>query len=757
MKKAILLVFIFCSYIASAQVEPKDTDGNGYRNISTLEHLRWISECDSCGAWNLELDNDIDASDTKNWNIGDHDSNPLTPDSAMGWKPILTYGSFDGHGYKIIGLYINRPLQNSIGFFSTVIDGPIPAEIENLGLVDCKIIGDTTVGGLVGYSRSPIKNCYSSGIIKGTAYVGGLVGWENREMFNSYSTANVVGDDHVGGLIGENGDGDINNCFATGNVTGREYVGGLIGVLQSGEIRRCYAVGKVNGATYIGGLIGINQHSFNYVTKSIWNKETSGIDSSGGGKGMTTNEMKMKSTYTDEGWNFKSVWDINPKINNGYPIINLKFIPEMKGIEPEDTDSNGFYNLSYFSNLVWISINKKSFKWNFELDNDIKADSSYLINEDAGFGMIGDYFNHFTGIFDGKGYSIDSLYINQPIDYNLESDYPRGGMFQFISGKNSAVRNLKLTNCNFQGGIKVGGLVAECSDATIENCLVQGEIGACGIAGGMVGNLNHSTITNSSFIGKLNADNAGGLVAQSTTCLISKCFNCADINGFYDAGGLVGGDQSSKINDCYSIGNVSAYYNAGGLIGAIENTKIDNCYSVGNVKGDSLLGAFIGYKNTGVINNCFWDKDVCTIDSSAGGTPKTTSDMKTKSTFTNAGWDFANIWNIDGVTNQGYPFLQVSSVSVKDYTSFNDFTLSISPNPTSGKLNINYTLTEPANTSVSISNLLGIEIAKISENQFQMPASYNLNYDLGNLTSGVYFVTVKAGNKLETKKIIVNY
>ncbi len=87
-----LVIFsVFIVNNALAQVQPQDTDGDGYYNISTLDHLRWVSENDSCWSWNFELDNDIDASDTRNWNVGDHDNNPATPDSAMGWAPIGRY------------------------------------------------------------------------------------------------------------------------------------------------------------------------------------------------------------------------------------------------------------------------------------------------------------------------------------------------------------------------------------------------------------------------------------------------------------------------------------------------------------------------------------------------------------------------------------------------------------------------------------------------------------------------------------------
>ena len=41
---------------------------------------------------------------------------------------------------------------------------------------------------------------------------------------------------------------------------------------------------------------------------------------------------------------------------------------------------------------------------------------------------------------------------------------------------------------------------------------------------------------------------------------------------------------------------------------------------------------------------------------SAGGEPKTTAEMKTLSTFTDAGWGFIDIWNIG--EHQTYPYLR---------------------------------------------------------------------------------------------------
>jgi hypothetical protein len=83
--------------------------------------------------------------------------------------------------------------------------------------------------------------------------------------------------------------------------------------------------------------------------------------------------------------------------------------------------------------------------------------------------------------------------------------------------------------------------------------------------------------------------------------------------------------------------------------------------------------------------------------------------------------------------------------------------LTCSPNPTAGQLNINYNLSELAITSISISNISGIEVANISNNQMQLPGSYSTSYDTSKLTPGTYFITLIAGCKRVTSKFIINY
>ena len=101
-----------------------------------------------------ELTQDIDASDTINWNNG------------QGFVPIGTEnnpfeGKFNGNGYKIRRLYI-RFMQENVGLFSYVGKS---GEITNLGIEEGWVIGRSYTGILVGRNGGIVNNCYSTGSV----------------------------------------------------------------------------------------------------------------------------------------------------------------------------------------------------------------------------------------------------------------------------------------------------------------------------------------------------------------------------------------------------------------------------------------------------------------------------------------------------------------------------------------------------------------------------------------------------------------
>ena len=250
------------------------------------------------------------------------------------------------------------------------------------------------------------------------------------------------------------------------------------------------------------------------------------------------------------------------------------------------------------------------------------------------------------------------------------------------------------------GYVDVGGLVG-LNYGTISDCHSTGSITGgehSGSLGGLVGD-NYGSISTcystGSVTGGYQSDRLGGLVGDNYGS-ISTCYSTGSVTGGESSdslGGLVGDNYKGTVSNCYSIAAVTGgddSWRVGGLVGINDNGKITNCYSTGAVTGgddSSCLGGLVGYNRglRGTISNCystgsvtggdnsdwlgglvgmghgrvfdsFWDIQTSGQSTSDGGEGKTTAEMQRESTFTDAGWDFIEIWDIG--ENQTYPFLR---------------------------------------------------------------------------------------------------
>ncbi|WP_164675223.1 GLUG motif-containing protein [Anditalea andensis] len=185
--KILCLILLLSGISLSAQtiaLPPGDgTPGNPFR-IATLEHLQWMAITPSSWNHHFEQVNDIDASDTKNWNNGEG----WIP---IGWEVPFT-GSYNGKGHAIQHLYLNKnEFGSHIGFFAH-IEG---ANLSNMNLVKIKLEAYSkdrqfNMAGLVGNAvNATIKNCYVSGTL------------HNNGGFNK-----------VDKLIGQNDGGTVSGC-----------------------------------------------------------------------------------------------------------------------------------------------------------------------------------------------------------------------------------------------------------------------------------------------------------------------------------------------------------------------------------------------------------------------------------------------------------------------------------------------------------------------------------------------------------------
>ncbi len=232
-----------------------------------------------------------------------------TANEGKGWQPIGTWslsaftGAFDGQGYEIRDLFINRPNQSPIGLFGYTGEEGF---IKDTNMVDVTVTGYYYAGGLVGFNNGLITNSYSTGNVSGTiGMVGGLVGKNTGTVSNSYSTAGVNGVVNAGGLVGDNWHGTVINSYSTGNVIGSSCVGGLVAYSYNGTVANSYSTGSVTGYEDVGGMVGRNYEGT--ASNSFWNTETSGQTTSDGGTGKTTAEMRDLVTFSGAGWNICTV------------------------------------------------------------------------------------------------------------------------------------------------------------------------------------------------------------------------------------------------------------------------------------------------------------------------------------------------------------------------------------------------------------------------------------------------------------------
>jgi hypothetical protein len=287
------------------------TVGDPYQIADLTDLQSWDDNWATVADKYFILTANIDATATSGWN------------ASAGWIPIGTSGTpfsggFDGDGYAIDGIYIDRATTNYCG----VIGYGAGCSLSNLSSTNVNITSQGSSGALLGYGRGAtiISNCHSTGSISGTRTLGGLLGdyySTGLTISKCSSSCAVTGsDNYIGGFIGSLRYPNITNCYATGAVVGVTYVGGFVGLCDSVAVAysRCYSVGSVTGTSSVGGFSGAGTSTATYC---FWDTETSGQATSNDGTGKTTAEMKLPATFTN--WDFSTVWDINPTVT--YPTF----------------------------------------------------------------------------------------------------------------------------------------------------------------------------------------------------------------------------------------------------------------------------------------------------------------------------------------------------------------------------------------------------------------------------------------------------
>jgi len=253
--------------------------------ITTLTQLNEIRN--DLSAYYI-LMNNIDATDTINWNSG------------AGWIPLgLNYshefrGYINGDGHKITNLYINRSVEKS-GFI-----GWLFGEVHNLGIENANVTvsGANFVGIMAGY-------------VGGNAGVSGGILTKLVENCWVSGTVNVDGN-NVGGFYGYASGGTTKDCYAIVdiNYTGTDSnIGAFAGT--NGTSTNCYSVSNLNfnGAGWAG------------TSGCYYDSDVAGTTVVRKATPKTTIQMKTQATFT--AYDFTDIWGIESSNNNGYPYLQI--------------------------------------------------------------------------------------------------------------------------------------------------------------------------------------------------------------------------------------------------------------------------------------------------------------------------------------------------------------------------------------------------------------------------------------------------
>lgn len=195
----------------------------------------------------------------------------------------------------------------------------------------------------------------------------------------------------------------------------------------------------------------------------------------------------------------------------------------------------------------------------------------------------------FTGAFDGAGFTIDRLSVDEPTNDDV-------GMFRFL-GDGARIHDLTLTNVDVTGADETGALAGVSNGATIDSVSISGKVTGATPTGGLIGDAESSSAVPAPGLTVSNVNvevivqsesNSGGLIgilafdddpglARLTDIAVS-----GDITGGNAMGGLVGNMGNAIIERAAASIAVHARTDAGGIVGST--------FSRGEIRYSSAAG-----------------------------------------------------------------------------------------------------------------------------------------------------------------------
>src|SRR5574344_236572 len=458
---------------------------------------------------------------------------------------------------------------------------------EKNSIMECTntstVTGEKCIGGIVGnitlsYETAIlyISSCYNTNTINGNSNVGGICGGIQQGVAiiikNNYNYSSVIGTSNAGTLIGYCGSslmltndyylntsnsviGYIKGTGTTSEVVSNNTHSMTASDFSSGKTARLLngGDGTTESATGTWGqTIGTDQYpvfmtdnNVNAVYKATingtcfyGNKELLRIPES-----YIYNNANINGLYKDD----DSFCGTLTYTLDGDVVLKTKLYKDMSS--SENITADGYYKISNSLEMGWLRyyVNAGNTGTNARLVNNI--DLSDVCGEKIGnWTPIGNSSKTYSGKFDGGGYAVNGLYIN-----NAGASYQ--GLFGYTKG------------------------------VTISNLSVLGSVTGLNYIGGIVGYMSSSST-------------------------ISKCCTSVSIvekasGPYIFAGGIAGFVSNSKINNCYSYGIKQADTN-GSIAGVlINNSSLSNCFDNSSSKYLVYTSLNNSTSTPSPTNNCY--------------------------------------------------------------------------------------------------------------------------------------------------------
>ena len=456
---------------------------------------------------------------------------------GSGWQPIgkdfsgtdlttLKYtfrGTFDGCGYTVSGMFITNEKGDNVGLFGRVRGGTI----KNLGVVG-GIVGEFNCGGIVGkIDDGVIENCWAAVSIQSESETGGIAGKiDNTTIRNCVSYGGLLcygGESCVaGGIFGDdNGSSTVTNCYYLQNTT----TAGYNSVKKSSTVdiitftyafqnddyfctlERAATIDSVTTTSLLDALNAWVQLQNNGQYSGWYNSSVLISDGDGNNSGHYPRLMDPKTGADSENTEYEGDYTATSSVSALYST-------RTDGID------GGCYSINSLDDLEalqkYVAEGFKTENVIFFMTRDIDMSLKYSSSTDRSWEPIGDSSAIFQGIFDGQGYTVKYLYINNSSDDQ--------GLFGH-TGKNATIKNLGICGV-VRAGTNAGGIVGDMNFSTIANCWSSCEVTALdNNAGGLVGGANMGTIVNCTSYGAVvNGSQYGAIAGYAFGTTIKYCY-----------------------------------------------------------------------------------------------------------------------------------------------------------------------------------------------------------------------------------------